>query len=100
MPAHISVSQILDQLLVSSSVTILCAPEAQEIIRRLISQAKYDQESRLKRAGLMEAGEKQKLRFTYNEKKKELKITLNNPLRFEVVGLGLMGAGDSSRGER
>lgn len=96
MPAHISVSQILDQLLVSSSVTILCAPEAQEIIRRLLSQAKYDQESRLQRAGLLEAGEKQKLRFKYNEKKKELKITLHNPLRFEVVGLGLMGAGETN----
>lgn len=84
-PSRFSAKEIVEQLLSDGSVSVRIGAEALSYLKRLISQQKYEQEKVLRAAGLLPISEVQRIRYSYDEDSGVCKITLSNPVRFEVL---------------
>lgn len=80
-----SAREIVEQLLAEGTVSIRIGLDALTYLKRLVSQQKYEQEKVLRESGLLSANEVQRIRYTFDKDTGVCRITLSNPVRFEVI---------------
>lgn len=80
-----SAREIVEQLLAEGTVSIRIGLDALTYLKRLVSQQKYEQEKVLRESGLLSANEVQRIRYFFDKDTGVCKITLSNPVRFEVI---------------